>query len=62
MAGAVLRFLAWLAAQMWRLGVGIIGAISQWVRQNWKRVLSWLEKGVSGATIIHWIMQILGLA
>lgn len=62
MAGAVLRFLAWLATQIWRFGAWAIAQVSTWVRNNWRRVLSWLERGVSFATILQWILQILGLA
>jgi hypothetical protein len=60
--GVVLRFIAWLATQVWRYGAVVIGRVTAWVRANWSRVQAWLERGVAWGTILQWILQILGYA
>ncbi|WP_353114979.1 aureocin A53 family class IId bacteriocin [Microbacterium sp.] len=60
--GAVLRFIAWVLGQVWRWGVRVVNRVVAWARNNWKQVLKWLERGVSFASIIQWILQLLGLA
>ncbi|MDY0914658.1 hypothetical protein [Rathayibacter festucae] len=59
--GAVLRFIAWAAGQVWRYGIDKIGRVSAWARDNWRTVLGWLDKGVAAGTIIEWIISLLGL-
>ncbi|MGX1694616.1 aureocin A53 family class IId bacteriocin [Microbacterium keratanolyticum] len=59
--GAVLKFIAWVAKQLWRIGVSAANKVIAWARNNWKKVLGWIERGVSFATILQWILQILGL-
>lgn len=59
--GAVLRFIAWLLTQVGRWSKSKIDAVARWARSNWRKVLSWIERGVSFATIVQWILQILGL-
>lgn len=61
MAGAVLRFLAWLATQVWRFGVRVVNAVATWVRKNWKIVLRWLEAGASFLWIVNEVKRLLGL-
>lgn len=60
--GAVLKFIQWVATQVWRWGVSVVNAVINWARKNWKTVQSWIERGVSWGTIVQWIMQALGLA
>lgn len=61
MAGRVLQFLAWLATQIWRFGVKVVNAVSNWVRRNWKVVLRWLEAGASFVWIVNEVKRLLGL-
>lgn len=60
--GAVLRFIGWVATQVWRWGVRAVNAVINWARNNWRTVQAWLERGVAWGTIVQWILQILGLA
>jgi hypothetical protein len=60
--GAVLRFIAWVFSQAWRLGTVVVGRVVAWARTYWSRVQAWIERGVAWGTILQWIMQILGLA
>lgn len=60
--GIVLRFILWVLAQAWRYGAAAVNAVVRWVRANWSTVQRWLERGVTFGTIVHWILQILGLA
>lgn len=60
--GAVLRFIAWVAGNVWRWGVAVVNKVIAWARANWPRVQKWIERGVAWGTIVQWIMEILGLA
>jgi len=59
--GAVLRFITWVATQAWRFGINAINAVIAWARNNGKKVLAWLDKGIAFGTIIEWILSLLGL-
>ncbi|KJQ52459.1 aureocin A53 family class IId bacteriocin [Microbacterium sp. SA39] len=59
--GPLLRFIAWLFTQIGRWSKKVLDAVAKWARDNWKRVVGCIERGVSFATIVQWILQILGL-
>ncbi|MCO7203994.1 aureocin A53 family class IId bacteriocin [Microbacterium sp. CnD16-F] len=62
--GAVLRFIAWVIANIGRWGravAGQVGRITAWARNNWRRVLEWINAGISFATIVDYILRILGI-
>lgn len=61
MAGAVLRFIAWLGTMIWRYGTRVVNAVIAWVKANWRTVLRWLEAGVAFTTIVDWIRRIIGV-
>ena len=60
--GAGLRLIACTLQHALRYGVSTINRVVAWARAHWKRVQGWLERGVTFGTILHWILQSLGLA
>ncbi|MFN3949525.1 aureocin A53 family class IId bacteriocin [Microbacterium sp.] len=62
--GAVLKFIAWVVANIGRWGKAVasqVGRITAWARNNWRRVLEWINAGISFGTILEWILRILGI-
>lgn len=62
--GAVLKFIAWVVANINRWGKAVasqVGRITAWARNNWRRVLEWINAGISFGTILEWILRILGI-
>ncbi|MFE7846344.1 hypothetical protein ACFUTX_14250 [Microbacterium sp. NPDC057407] len=59
---AVLKFIAWVAGQVWRWGAWVVAQVAAWAKANWFKVQKWLERGVAWGTIVQWILQALGLA
>lgn len=63
--GALFRFIAWVVANISRWGKRIasqIGRIVSWINANWRRVLEWINAGISYGTILEWILRTLGLS
>lgn len=64
MLGPVLRFIAWIVANIGRWGRAVanqVGRITAWVRNNARRVLEWINAGIAFGTILEWILNILGI-
>lgn len=57
----VLQFISWVLTQAWRWGYSRVKAVANWAYNNWRTVLRWIEEGVKWATIVEWIMRILGI-
>ena len=61
MAGTVLRFLAWLASQIWRYGFSVIRAVGSWVKNNWRTVARWIAEGFGFPIIVEWVRRRLNI-
>lgn len=62
--GALFKFIAWVVANISRWGRAVasqIGRIVAWINANAKRVLGWINAGISFGTIVEWILRALGI-
>ncbi|MFT4052751.1 MAG: aureocin A53 family class IId bacteriocin [Microbacterium sp.] len=62
--GALLRFIAWVLANIGRWGTAVSRYVSRvvaWIKSNSARVMGWINAGISFGTILQWILQILGI-
>lgn len=60
----ILRLLAWVATHLWRYvwaAWRYVTRVSNWIRNNWRRVLEWINAGISFGTILEWVLRILGI-
>jgi hypothetical protein len=57
----ILRFLAWLAGQVWRYGKTVVNKITTWAKNNWKTVAKWIASGVAFEVIVARIKKALGI-
>ncbi|WP_198928468.1 aureocin A53 family class IId bacteriocin [Tersicoccus sp. Bi-70] len=57
-----MKFVAWVLKQAWKYGASKVAKAASWAKNNWRTVLKWLDRGIAYGTILHWILQHLGLA
>jgi hypothetical protein len=57
----VLEFVAWALGQAWRYGASRVRAAANWARNNWRTVLSWIERGLTFTWILEEILRRLGI-